>query len=129
MKTIHNSKRQVLRGLFFTGLFTLLGSAAAFADNARGDHDRDIINGDFVAETQQEEVMQSEEIVDVRVMDELGNKVFDTIISKQDLMKQNYRLEELPENSVFLLMYENTAYYYLNGEKGADLNNEASAKK
>lgn len=127
MKTTNNNKRRVLKGLLFAGLVTLLGSSAAFADNNRGDND--IIYGDFVAETSQKEVVQSERVVDVKVMDEFGNKVFDTTVSAEDLMKQNFQLEILPENSVFLLMYENTAYYYLNGGTDAALYSEVSAKR
>jgi exonuclease VII small subunit len=56
-------------------------------------------------------MIKNKDQIAVKVFDAKGNLLDEKMVTMHELMSTNYAINKLPENSVFLMYYDNTAYY------------------
>ena len=50
--------------------------------------------------------------VNVKVFDITGKTVFEKKVKLESILSNKYKLDELPKKSVFVMLHNNTAYYF-----------------
>ena len=100
-----NFKTTTVRSILLGSIFTLLTFSFSYA-----------AEGDKLAEKEETCCDVSDNVMKVKVMNEYGSVVFEKEVCNNELVGENFDISSLPESSTFLMVYEDTAYYYQTAE-------------